>query len=354
MPINCRCRKDNLAFVQGSSGSARRTKPHIRDTSGAGFAPAEDTTMQQNGIHHVTAITGPARRNVEFYTRMLGLRLVKKTVNFDDPGTYHLYYGDEQGRPGTVLTFFPWEHVAPGRLGVGQTRETLFRVPEGALGYWTHRLIEQGVSHQSLEKRFGETVLPFKDRDGMALALVAVPGAEDEPAWGEGDVPVEHAIRGFHSVGLLLEDAGPTGAILTNVFGFAESAREGSIVRFRAGGTAVGSIIDIRSTGDSSRGRMGGGSVHHIAFRAADDAAQAEMVRKLAQDHGIATTEQKDRNYFRSVYFREPGGILFEVATDKPGFAVDEPAASLGQSLKLPPFLEARRRELEAVLPALA
>jgi glyoxalase family protein len=310
--------------------------------------------MQQNGIHHVTAIAGPARRNIEFYTRTLGLRLVKKTVNFDDPGTYHLYYGDEEGRPGTILTFFPWEHVAPGRLGVGQTQETLFRVPEGAIGYWTHRLVEQGVPHQALEKRFGETVLPLKDRDGMQLALVAVPGAEEEPAWSDGEVAVEHAIRGFHSVSLLLEDAAPTSAILTDVLGFAEVAREDSLVRFKAGNTAVGSIVDIRAAGGFLPGRMGGGSVHHVAFRTADDAAQAEMVRKLARDHRVQTTEQKDRNYFRSVYFREPGGILFEIATDEPGFAADEPVASLGQSLKLPSFLEGNRQEIEAILPAVA
>jgi glyoxalase family protein len=310
--------------------------------------------MQQNGIHHVTAIAGPARRNVDFYTGTLGLRLVKKTVNFDDPGTYHFYYGDEQGRPGTILTFFPWAHVAPGRLGVGQTQETVFRVPEGSIGYWTHRFIEKGVPHQALGKRFGETVLSFKDPDGMALALVAVPGAEGEPAWSEGEIPAEHAIRGFHGVSLLLEDAAPTGAILTDVLGFAEAGREGSIVRFKAGDTAIGGIVDVRVAGGFLPGRMGGGSVHHIAFRAEDDAAQAGMVRKLAQHHGIHATEQKDRNYFRSVYFREPGGILFEIATDEPGFAVDEPAGALGQALKLPSFLERHRGEIEAVLPALA
>jgi glyoxalase family protein len=310
--------------------------------------------MQQNGIHHVTAIAGSARRNIAFYTRTLGLRLVKKTVNFDDPGTYHLYYGDEQGRPGTILTFFPWEHVAPGRLGVGQTQETVFRVPEGAIGYWMHRFVEQGVPHRALEKRFGETVLAFKDPDGMALALVAVPGAENEPGWSSGDIPAEHAIRGFHSVSLLLQDAGPTGAILTDVLGFAETGREGSVVRFAAAGAAVGGIVDIRAAGGFLPGRMGGGSVHHIAFRAADDAVQAEMVKKLADHHAIRTTEQKDRNYFRSVYFREPGGVLFEIATDDPSFAADEPVTSLGQTLKLPPFLERHRGEIEAVLPAVA
>jgi glyoxalase family protein len=307
-----------------------------------------------NGIHHVTAIAGPARRNLDFYTGTLGLRLVKRTVNFDDPSTYHFYYGDETGRPGTILTFFPWEHVAAGRLGVGETQETVFRVPEGSIGYWTHRFVEKGVAQDAVEKRFGETVLSFKDPDGMRLALVAVPGIESEPAWSGGDVPAEHAIRGFHSVSLLLRDAAPTGAILTDVFGFSVAGREGSTVRFTADATEIGGIVDIRVAGDFLRGRQGGGSVHHIAFRAAADEAEFAMMKKLAENHGIRTTDQKDRNYFRSLYFREPGGVLFEIATDIPGFAVDEPVASLGQSLKLPPQYEPRREDIEAVLPALA
>ena len=182
---------------------------------------------------------------------------------------------------------------------------------------------------------------------------MGVAGAESEPAWTGAGVPAEHAIRGFHGVTLLLRDAGPTGAILTDVFGFAEAGREGALVRFQAGG-GPGSIVQIRAVGDFLPGRQGGGSVHHVAFRAADDAAQAAMARKLAEHHGIGATEQKDRNYFRSVYFREPGGILFEIATDDPGFAADEPVASLGQSLKLPPQYEPRRKEIEAVLPAIA
>jgi glyoxalase family protein len=310
--------------------------------------------MARNGIHHVTAISGPARRNVDFYTRTLGLRLVKKTVNFDDPGTYHFYYGDETGQPGTILTFFPWEHVAPGRLGVGETQETTFRVPETSVGYWTHRFVERGVAHEAVEKRFGETVLSFRDPDGMRLALVAVRGIETEPAWNRGEVPGEHEIRGFHGVSLLLREAAPTGAILTDVFGFSEIGREGSTVRFKAEGTDIGGIVDIRVAGDFLRGRQGGGSVHHIAFRAADDAAEFVMMRKLAENHGIRTTDQKDRNYFRSLYFREPGGVLFEIATDIPGFAVDEPVSSLGQSLKLPLQYEPRRKDIEAVLPAIA
>jgi glyoxalase family protein len=230
----------------------------------------------------------------------------------------------------------------------------VFRVPQSAVGYWAHRFVERGVAHEAVEKRFGETILSFKDPDGMRLALAAVPGIETEPAWSGGEVPAEHAIRGFHSISVMLQEAAPTGAILTDVFGFSEAAREGSTVRFKAVGTEVGGIVDIRVAGDFARGRQGGGSVHHIAFRAADDAAAFAMMQKLAENHGIRTTDQKDRNYFRSLYFREPGGVLFEIATDIPGFAADEPVASLGQSLRLPAQYEPQRKEIEAVLPALA
>jgi glyoxalase family protein len=303
-----------------------------------------------SGIHHVTAISGNASRNVDFYTRTLGLRLVKKTVNFDDPGTYHLYYGDEQGKPGTILTFFPWEHVSPGRNGVGQAEETAFRISTESIGYWTQRLIEKGVPHQALEKRFGESVLAFTDPDGMSLALVGVSGASGEPAWSEGGIPAEHAIRGFHGATLMLDKAAPTGAILSNALGFKELGREGPLVRYAADGTP-GSTVTLRETGGFLPARMGRGSVHHIAFRAADDAQQTAMARKVRDDHRLSPTQQLDRNYFRSVYFREPGGILFEIATEQPGFSVDEPAESLGRALKLPPFLEPRRHEIEAALP---
>jgi glyoxalase family protein len=304
------------------------------------------------GIHHVTAIAGQARRNLAFYTQTLGLRLVKKTVNFDDPTTYHLYYGDEAGSPGTILTFFPWENAAPGRVGIGQTSETSFRIPEASIGYWTHRLVEKGVAHEAPEKRFGESVLTFQDPDGMRLALVGRRGIEAEPARSDGAVPAEHALRGLHGVTLLLEDAGRTGAILADVLGLRASAREGTVVR-HASDASAGAIVDLRTAGGFLPGRTGRGTVHHVAFRAADDATQAAMVARLAENHGIRATEQKDRNYFRSVYFREPGGILFEIATDEPGFAVDEAPAALGQALKLPLFLEPRRREIEAVVPAL-
>lgn len=310
--------------------------------------------MHQNGIHHVTAIAGPARRNLDFYTRVLGLRLVKKTVNFDDPSTYHFYFGDDAGRPGTILTFFPWEHAAPGRLGIGETQETVFRVPEGALGYWSHRFIEKGVAHQALEKRFGETLLAFKDPDGMRLALAGVPGIENDPGWSDGEIPVEHAIRGFHSVSLLVEKASPTAAILTNVMGFTEIARDEPVVRYRAGDTILGGIIDLREAGEFLRGRPGAGTVHHIAFRAAGDSEQLEMVETLTRKFGMRVTEQKDRNYFRSVYFREPGGVLFEIATDDPGFDIDESRDALGRELKLPHFLEPKRPQIETVLPEIA
>ena len=309
--------------------------------------------MTSHGIHHVTAIAGDVRRNVAFYTRDLGLRLVKKTVNFDDPGTYHVYYGDETGTPGTILTFFPWAHVAPGRLGVGQTFETAFRVPAAALGFWTHRFVERGVAHEAPQRRFGETMLPFKDPDGTSLALVGVPDAEGEPAWTGGDVPPEAAIRGFAGVMLLLDGAERTGAILTDVLGFGEAGRDGPTIRFRADGARHGGTVDIRVAGGFLPGGMGGGSVHHVAFRAADDAAQGAMVEQLADAHRIRATEKVDRNYFRSVYFREPGGVLFEIATDEPGFAADEPVATLGRDLKLPRFLEGRRAAIEAALPAL-
>jgi glyoxalase family protein len=264
-----------------------------------------------------------------------------------------LYFGDSLGQPGSILTFFPWEHVAPGRNGVGTTQETAFRVPEGSLGFWMHRFIEQGVEHGSVEKRFGQSVLTFKDPHGTSLSLVGIPNAETEAAWNVDGIPAEHAIRGLEGVTLLVENGERTGAILTDVFGFRETARDGSLVRYKTD-ALMGSTVDIRSAGGFLPGRMGGGSVHHVAFRAKDDADQAEMVRKLAENHGLQTTEQKDRNYFRSVYFREPGGILFEIATDEPGFAIDEPESPLGRDLKLPRFLEPRRHDIEKMLPELA
>lgn len=306
--------------------------------------------MAQNGIHHVTAIAGNARRNLDFYTRLLGLRLVKKTVNFDDPSAYHFYYGDEAGSPGTILTFFPWEDAAPGRAGAGELQETAFRIPLASIGFWSERLLNHGLERTT---RFGQTVLTFRDPDGLRLALVGLPGIEAEPGRPSAEVPAEHALRGFHGVSLMLERTEATGAILTDVFGFREIAREGEVTRYAVEGTAIGGIVDLRAVGGFLAARLGRGSVHHLAFRAADDAAELAMARKLTERHGLRVTEQRDRDYFRSVYFREPGHVLFEIATDIPGFAVDEPAGSLGEALKLPAFLEGHRKEIEAVLPAL-
>jgi len=305
------------------------------------------------GIHHVTAIAGDSVENLRFYTRDLGLRLVKKTVNFDDPSAYHFYFGDETGRPGTILTFFAWANATGGQRGVGEASRTAFRVPLRSIGYWTERFIRKGISHQVPEQRFGETVLPFTDQDGMALALVGIADAENELGWSNDAIPSEHAIRGLQGVTLLLGSAQNTAAILTDVFDFREVAREGSVTRFVTAGDVNGSVVDIHEDAAAQRRQQGRGSVHHVAFRAADDAQQAQMAEKLVRAHGRHPTEQKDRNYFRSIYFREPGGVLFEIATEAPGFAVDEPVEALGRDLKLPNFLDARRKEIESALPVL-
>ncbi|GJD29784.1 Putative ring-cleaving dioxygenase MhqO [Methylobacterium adhaesivum] len=308
--------------------------------------------MARHGLHHVTAFSGAAARNLDVYTRILGLRLVKKTVNFDEPGTYHLYYGDETGRPGTILTFFPIAHAAPGRAGVGETEETAFRVPRAAIGWWVQRLVETGLSHEAPVAVMGEPTLRFRDPDGTRLALVGVAEAGEASAWTGGDVPPSHAIRGLHGVTLLLGESGPTAAILTDVLGFTEDAREGSAVRY-ASGASEGGFVTLRTENAVPRGRQGAGTVHHIAFRAADDAAQEAMVRVLTERFGLAVTEQRDRAYFRSVYFREPGGVLFEIATDMPGFDIDEAVADLGTGLKLPAGLEPHRARIEDALPPL-
>ena len=309
--------------------------------------------MPGTGIHHVTIICGPARRNVDFYTKVLGLRLVKKTVNFDDPLVYHFYYGDAEGSPGTIITFFPWEGEEAGRLGAGEALETTYRIPAGAIGYWARRLIEKGVPHEPPTSRFGDPILTFRDPDGVRLALVGIRGAETEACFVGSDVPQDCALRGFHGVTLIEREVEPTADILTDVLGFRRIAQEGAFTRFRVDDIAMGGVVDIYAVGEVQKGRMGAGSIHHVAFRAADDEAQAEMGRRLVERHSLAVTQQKDRKYFRSTYFSEPGGVRFEIATDVPGFAVDEPRDKLGEALKLPAFLEPRRAEIEGVLPAL-
>lgn len=307
--------------------------------------------MSGFGIHHVTAMARGARGNVLFHTGVLGQRLVKKTVNFDDPGTYHLYYGDDLGRPGTALTFFPWENAAPGQRGDGETAETAFRAPEGAIDFWRARLEDHGVAHETTRRNGRETLL-FADPDGMRFAIVGLPGLADEPAWTTPEIGAAQALRGFESVTLDVADPEKTAAILRDVLGFREAGGEGGRLRMESG-AAIGAAVELVASRHGRKPRLGAGSVHHVAFRAADDAAQEEMAQKLFDRFRIASTEQKDRNYFRSIYFREPNGVLFEIATDAPGFAVDEAPEALGAELKLPAFLEPQRRRIEAVLPPL-
>jgi len=308
---------------------------------------------KSTGIHHVTAICGDPRRNVGFYTSILGLRLVKRTVNFDDPNTWHLYYGDETGSPGTALTFFAWGNMPPGRHGTGQATATAFMIPERSLAYWTGRLAEQGVPHDWPEPRFDHTVVALRDPDGMNLELVATKGARALPAWSGGPVPAEHAIRGFCGVTLTVAEAEPTAQVLVETFGFDKKGVEGARHRFVAPGGSLGSVVDVRVDATASPGRQGAGSVHHVAFRAVDDLTQQDMAA-AARNLDLRPTERIDRNYFQSVYFREPGGVLLEIATDGPGFMVDEPKDTLGSSLKLPAWIEPRRAQIEAALPALA
>lgn len=314
--------------------------------------------MTHSGIHHVTAIAGDAARNRSFYADVLGLRLVKRTVNFDDPGTWHLYFGDATGAPGSLMTFFPWANATPGRAGVGDVMRTTFRVPAGSIGYWTHRFVEWGVRHETVARRFGDSVIDFQDPDGTRLALVGV-GAAGEAVdahinaeAGEGVAP-GHAITGIDGVTLLLRETAATAAILTDVFGFAEAGREGAVTRLVAGEGAARSVVDLHAAGNFMGGHQGRGSVHHVAFRAAGDAEQAALARRLVEKHGLEPTEQRDRQYFRSIYFREPGGVLFEIATDDPGFTVDEPLEKLGEALRLPQQYEAQRGVIEAHLPSL-
>ncbi len=304
------------------------------------------------GIHHVTAIAGDPQTNVDFYVGVLGLRLIKKTVNFDDPSTYHLYYGDGVGSPGTIMTFFPWPNVRRGSLGTGQTSTTAFAVPEGSLDFWRQRLEESLVRTDDVE-RFGVPGLAFADPDGLRLELVASvrPGDSREP-WDKSSVPVEYAIRGLDGVTLLYADSDATETLLVETMGFRKVAADGHLVRFESGDGGSGTYVDVLHNPSSTPGNVAGGSVHHIAFRNADDDAQAAWQNRLFES-GHPTTEVKDRMYFHSIYFREPGGVLFELATDNPGFAADESVDELGSELRLPPWFESHRDRIEQGLPSL-
>ncbi|MCW5936664.1 MAG: ring-cleaving dioxygenase [Fimbriimonadaceae bacterium] len=302
--------------------------------------------MAVHGIHHVTAMCGDSQRNVDFYAGVLGLRMVKVTVNFDDPGTYHLYYGDATGSPGSAMTFFPWPDAYRGRHGTGQVGRTAFSVPVGALAYWRGRLAENGVEFTEAT-RFGEARLNFVDPDGLNLALVEA--VDDRNAWDQSDVPLEAAIRGFHSTELWLEACEQTERLMDEQLGFRFLAEEGNVRRL-ASADGPGGFIELVCLPNQGRGRDGVGTVHHIAYRVPDDAAQVELLGSL-RSSGQNVTPVQERKYFRSIYFREPGGVLFEVATDTPGFAVDEPVEHLGETLVLPEWLEEYRPQIVRRLP---
>jgi catechol 2,3-dioxygenase-like lactoylglutathione lyase family enzyme len=302
------------------------------------------------GIHHITAITADAQKNIDFYAGVLGLRLVKLTVNFDDPGSYHLYYGDELGRPGTILTFFAWPGAFRGGIGPPQVTATAFTVPAGSLSYWTNRLSEAGVPAAALQERLGERVLAFADPDGLALELVASASPQGQP-WAVGPIPAAHAISGFHGVTVSEEGYEETAQLLTEVMGYKLIGSEHNRFRYRAGtGDGLAAVVDLLCSPDARHGSMGGGVVHHVAFRTKDDAQQSAW-RKEIVFRGLNVSPVMDRVYFHSIYYREPGGVLFEIATDGPGFAADQPLEQLGAKLMLPAWLESGRAEIERALP---
>jgi len=286
---------------------------------------------------------------VDFYTGLLGLRLVKITVNFDDPSTYHLYYGDGAGSPGTILTFFVWPEARRGRHGNGQVTESAFAAPPGSFSFWRARLAATGVPFE-MGKRFGEEVLTFADPDGLRLALIETGGVDPARMWEGGRVPLDFAIRGFRSA--TLSEAGPerTADLLTGTMGFRAVGQEQNRFRYEVDGGGASRTVDVIGTPGGNPGRVAAGTVHHIAWRTADDAQQHEWLSQIA-GLGYGVSPIMDRVYFHSIYFREPGGILFEIATDTPGFAVDEPVERLGAGLRLPPWFEAQRTQIESVLP---
>lgn len=308
------------------------------------------TTPRIDGIHHVTAIASDPQPNLDFYVRFLGLRLVKRTVNFDDPGTYHFYYGDETGSPGTLLTFFPWPGASRGRIGTGQVTLTSFSVPVGSFDFWKERAQRFGFAAEPQPDRFGDPVLLVRDGDGLGIELI--PSTAPSTAVEGADVPAENAIQCIHSATLTEAIPDRTIVLLTETMGFREIAREDERIRFAAGEGGPGALLDIAVDPGGKRGLQGAGTVHHIAFRTPDDEQQLAWSQTL-MDLGYHVTPVMDRNYFHSIYYREPGGILFEIATDPPGFTVDEPLEELGMNLKLPEMYEPMRERIESVLPTI-
>lgn len=306
--------------------------------------------MQISGLHHVTSMASDPQANIDFYTQILGLRLVKVTVNFDAPEVYHLYYGDATATPGSILTFFPFLTAPRFRAGVGQTNATAFAVPSTSLDFWRKHLVAKTIKFTESE-RFGETVLSFTDHDSTVLELVAHTRADTmtDNVMDMPTVPAEHAIRGFHSVTLWHSDQDPTARLLTEIFGLEKIGEEGDRVRYQTQSDDLARQIDIVTKRATIYGSGGAGSVHHVAWRVPDDPAQAQW-QELLHKAGLRVTPVKDRQYFHSIYFREPGGVLFEIATDNPGFTLDEALDELGQDLKLPPWLEAQREQIETNL----
>jgi glyoxalase family protein len=305
-----------------------------------------------NGLHHITAIAGPAQENLDFYAGILGMRLVKKSVNQDDPGTYHLFYADAEGHPGSDLTFFPWAEMAPPRIGHGLAVEVALEVPAGSLDFWGSRLEKYGVAIGAVEHRFGDRVLPLIDPHGLRLALVEPRDAPPRSVtpWDGSSVPQERQVHGLYGAQVWERDAEMTESFVTDVLGFERLGEENGIVRYGFSGSA--GVLDVRETPEGRRGAWGVGCVHHLAWRVDDEEHQREM-RSRVEASGHHPTPVIDRFWFKSVYFKEPGGVLFELATDGPGFAVDEDAAHLGETLVLPPWLEPARPRIEEVLPPL-
>jgi glyoxalase family protein len=303
------------------------------------------------GLHHVTAIASDPQRNLDFYVGLLGLRFVKRTVNFDDPGTYHFYFGDTRGTPGTILTFFPWPGARRGIRGTGQIEATAFAISSDSVGYWLDRFKQQHVTAEKAYPRFGEDVIRFTDPDGLLLELIASDSLAQVEPWPDSPIPPEHALHGFHSVSAALEGYEKTARLLTDSFGYRLIQQSGNRFRFASSDdSALGRIINLLCLPDTGMGRVAAGSVHHIAFRAKDEGEQL-MWREHVVDLGYNVTPVIDRTYFHSIYFREPGGVLFEIATEPPGFTLDEKLEELGTHLRLPPWMESARSQIEEILP---
>lgn len=308
--------------------------------------------MNLHGLHHITAMASDPRANYDFYTRVLGLRFIKKSVNQDDPGTYHLYYGDYAGSPSTALTFFPWPGLRRGRPGSGQAYATGFSVAAGSLDFWQERLTRLGVKTEPIVTRFQDQVLATFDPDGLRLELVATAETDPRQPAPSADVPAAYGIRGFHSSTLGLVDAAATSTVLTRLMGYRLVAQEGARARYAVGPGGPGTYVDLLTDPSLPRGLNGAGTIHHVAFRTPTDATQAEAHAEITRS-GLHISPIIDRAYFKSIYYREPAGVLFEIATDQPGFAIDEPVETLGTRLGLPPHLEPHRAEIEAALPPL-